>query len=345
MTKQPIPVIIVAGFLGSGKTTLLNHLLHNNAGARIGVVVNDFGSVNIDAMLVAGQVDSTLSLSNGCLCCAVDARGFDAMLARLSRPAARLDLIVVEASGLAEPRELIRLMLASENPAIAYGGLVEVVDGAEFESTRTRHPELDQHLKVADLIVLNKIDRAEDPSGLGRTLTELSAGVPVVPATHGRIDPRMLFDPVRSSADEVMRPRQLSFDDLRHEGHEGRGHCDDHLHAAYESIEFSSAEPLHPRRFLDFLNDRPAGLYRLKGFVHFGVPGHDQKFTLQAVGGFVQFARSRWSSGEARRTQLVLIGARIDAAELRLRLDSCLAPDPDALDERALLPILGYFDP
>lgn len=69
---QSIPVVIVAGFLGSGKTTLLNHLLRDNRGTRIGVVVNDFGAINIDAMLVAGQVDAMVSLGNGCVCCAVD---------------------------------------------------------------------------------------------------------------------------------------------------------------------------------------------------------------------------------------------------------------------------------
>ncbi len=118
---QQIPVVVLAGFLGSGKTTLLNHLLHNRAGTRIGVIVNDFGSIEIDAMTVAGQVGSTVSLGNGCLCCAVDASELDTFLETLTRPSARLDVIVIEASGLAEPQELVRMLLASENPHIRYG--------------------------------------------------------------------------------------------------------------------------------------------------------------------------------------------------------------------------------
>ncbi|WP_030560058.1 GTP-binding protein, partial [Streptomyces exfoliatus] len=106
----------------AGKTTLLNHLLRNRAGNRIGVVVNDFGAIEIDAMTVAGQVGSTVSLGNGCLCCAVDASELDDYLATLTRPAARLDVIVIEASGLAEPRELVRMLLASDNPRVRYGG-------------------------------------------------------------------------------------------------------------------------------------------------------------------------------------------------------------------------------
>lgn len=158
--KQQIPVIVLAGFLGSGKTTLLNHLLRNRAGNRIGVIVNDFGAIEIDAMTVSGQVGSTVSLGNGCLCCAVDASELDTFLETLTGPAARLDVIVIEASGLAEPQELVRMILASENPHIVYGGLVEVVDAAEFDATRERHPEIDRHLAVADLVVLNKTDRA-----------------------------------------------------------------------------------------------------------------------------------------------------------------------------------------
>ena len=91
-----IPVVVLAGFLGSGKTTLLNHLLRTSGGTRIGVVVNDFGRINIDAFAVSAQVDSMVSLSNGCLCCAVDGTELDAMLEKLA--SADLDVIVIEAS-------------------------------------------------------------------------------------------------------------------------------------------------------------------------------------------------------------------------------------------------------
>lgn len=155
---QQIPVVVLSGFLGSGKTTLLNHLLRSARGTRIGVMVNDFGSIEIDAMTVAGQVGSTVSLGNGCLCCAVDASELDTYLEALTRPSAHLDVIVIEASGLAEPQELVRMVLASDNERIVYGGLVQVVDAAEFDATRARHPETDRHLAIADLVVVNKAD-------------------------------------------------------------------------------------------------------------------------------------------------------------------------------------------
>ncbi|MET8498451.1 CobW family GTP-binding protein [Streptomyces microflavus] len=349
---QQIPVVVLAGFLGSGKTTLLNHLLRNRAGTRIGVIVNDFGSIEIDAMTVAGQVGSTVSLGNGCLCCAVDASELDTFLKTLTRPSARLDVIVIEASGLAEPQELVRMLLASENPHILYGGLVEVVDAAEFDATRVRHPEIDRHLAVADLVVLNKTDRVgeAEQERLRERVVELSGPAAVIAAVHGRIDPELLFDPaLRPDGEEKIR--QLTFDDLLRE-EAGHAH-EDHLHAAYESVDFTSDTPMDPRRFMAFLDSRPEGLYRIKGFADFGAGDRDNKYALHAVGRFLRFVPQPWARGEQRLTQLVMIGAGIDAGALRDGLTACRAeplenPDaarasadtPDA--ERSMWGVLRY---
>ncbi|MGA5002466.1 CobW family GTP-binding protein [Streptomyces arboris] len=353
---QQIPVVVLAGFLGSGKTTLLNHLLRNRAGTRIGVIVNDFGSIEIDAMTVAGQVGSTVSLGNGCLCCAVDASELDTYLETLTRPSARLDLIVIEASGLAEPQELVRMLLASENPHILYGGLVEVVDAAEFDGVRERHPEIDRHLAVADLVVLNKTDRVGEgeQERLRRTVAELSGPAAVISAVHGRIDPELLFDPaLRPDGEE--KSRQLTFEDLLRE-EEGDGDHGAHLHAAYESVDFTSDVPLDPRRFIAFLDSRPEGLYRIKGFADFGAGDRDNRYALHAVGRFLRFVPQPWARGEQRLTQLVMIGAGIDVEALRAGLTACRvepgeSPDPartaaDGLDtpdaERAMWGVLRY---
>ncbi|MGW9069589.1 CobW family GTP-binding protein [Streptomyces yangpuensis] len=341
-SRQPIPVVVLAGFLGSGKTTMLNHLLASRGGTRIGVVVNDFGSIEIDAMSVAGQVgDSMVSLGGGCLCCAVDGSELDAYLEKLSAPVHRIDVIVIEASGLAEPQEMIRMLVASENPAVRYGGMVQVVDAAEFDATRARHPETDRHLAVADLVVLNKTDRV-DARERARIETELAAlcapGTPVVGADHGRIDPELLFD--RRPWTETRG--QLSFEDLLAEAG-GHDHCT-HAHAAYESTEFRSELALSPRRFMDFLDRRPTGLYRIKGFVWFGVPGHDERYEIQAVGRFLRFAPQPWGRGEARLTQLVLIGAGTDGEALVRALEACREDAPQDANPESMWGVLRYVD-
>lgn len=346
-SRQPIPVIVLAGFLGSGKTTLLNHLLAHRGGTRIGVVVNDFGSIEVDAMSVAGQVgDSMVSLGGGCLCCAVDGSELDAYLEKLSAPVHRIDVIVIEASGLAEPAEMIRMLMASENPDIRYGGMVEVVDAAEFDATRAKHPETDRHLAVADLVVLNKTDRiaVADRARIEAELAALCApGAPVVGADHGRIDPELLFD--RRPWTETRG--QLSFEDLLteaadHDGHDHGGDHSAHAHAAYESVEFVSEQALSPRRFLDFLDGRPPGLYRIKGFVYFGIPGHEEKYEVHAVGRFLRFAPEPWGKGEARLTQLVLIGSGTDGPALLRELAACREESPQDGRPESMWGVLRY---
>ncbi|WP_369252656.1 GTP-binding protein [Streptomyces sp. R41] len=335
---KQIPVVLLAGFLGSGKTTLLNHLLHRSGGSRIGAIVNDFGAIEIDAMAVAGALgDSTVSLGNGCLCCAVDASELDEYLGRLAQPSTRIDVIVIEASGLAEPQELVRMVLASEHPRIVYGGLVEVVDAAEFGGTREKHPEIDRHLALADLVVVNKVDRAEDGEQVLRVVRELADRAAVVPATYGRIDPELLFD-CRPSEERI---GQLSFDDLHRQTEGDHQDHRDHLHSAYDTLSFSSGVPLSPRRLMDFLDSRPEGLYRIKGYVDFGVQDSVNRYAVHAVGRFLRFYPEPWGRAEARLTQLVLIGSGIDTAALTKELEACTEDAPHA-DEHSMWGVLRY---
>lgn len=337
---QQIPVVVLAGFLGSGKTTLLNHLLHRSGGSRIGAIVNDFGAIEIDAMAVAGALgDSTVSLGNGCLCCAVDASELDQYLERLAEPSLGIDVIVIEASGLAEPQELVRMLLASEHPGVVYGGLVEVIDAVEFDDTRARHPEIDRHLALADLVVVNKLDRAADGDGervlgLVRSLVDRAA---VVPATYGRIDPGFLFD-CRPSEERI---GQLSFDDLHEHGGDDHDDHAGHLHAAYDSLSFVSREPLDPRRLMTFLDSRPEGLYRIKGYVDFGPYDVRNRYAVHAVGRFLRFYPEPWPGGGERLTQLVLIGSGTDAPALGKELEACRSEAPHA-DEHGMWGVLRY---
>lgn len=339
MSTQQIPVVVLAGFLGAGKTTLLNHLLRSARGTRIGVMVNDFGDIGIDAMTVAGQVGSTVSLGNGCLCCAVDASELDEYLEVLTRPESRLDVIVIEASGLAEPQELVRMVLASENERIVYGGLVQLLDAAEFDATRRLHPETDRHLALADLVVVNKADRVSEDRlrAVRDTVAGLAGRAAVVEASHGRIEPELLFDRVVPE-DEI--EGQMSIEDILY------GPGDDthaHPHAAYETLSLTASVPLHPRRLMTFLDSRPGGLYRIKGFVDFGAADPDNRYAVHAVGRFLRFYPEPWPAGEERLTQLVLIGSGIDAAALRKELAACEASGPeDTPDEHGMWGVLRY---
>jgi G3E family GTPase len=291
-------------------------------------------------MAVAGALgDSSVSLGNGCLCCAVDTGELDLYLDRLAQPSAGIDVIVIEASGLAEPQELVRMVLASEQPRVVYGGLVEVVDAVEFDSTRERHPELDRHLALADLVVVNKTDRAEDSERVLRLVRSLADRVAVLPAAFGRIDAEFLFD-CRPAEERI---GQLSFDDLhRHDGEQGNeGPHHPHLHAGYDSLSFRSGVPMNPRRLLEFLDSRPEGLYRIKGYVDFGAADPRNRYAVHAVGRFLRFRPEAWRAGDERLTQVVLIGSGVDTAALRKELEAATDDAPHA-DEHGMWGVLRY---
>jgi G3E family GTPase len=310
------PVLALAGFLGAGKTTLLNHLLRNSRGVRIGALVNDFGAVNIDAMFVAGQVDAMASLSNGCICCAVDASEAAEMLGRLAAVRPALDLIVVEASGIAEPPVLARTIATAGDDRFHYAGMVLVVDAAQ-------PAELGHGVRVADLVVLNKASDG-DAEAVAAAVRAENPRVPLVYTDFARVDPALLIDPPVKRRE---RPAQLSLDELLLE--------DDHHHEhpEYQSVEFSADTPVNPRRFLAFLQDRPVGLYRAKGFVDFGDGG---RYSVQLVGTSLRFEK-RGAAG--RGTTLVLIGTGIDEQVLSAALQACTR---EPADENAMLGVHKY---
>lgn len=372
MSAAPVPVLVLAGFLGSGKTTLLNHLLSHSLGGRLGVIVNDFGAVGIDALMVAGQVDGVVDLGNGCVCCAVDGDDIDEVLERITAAPGGVDAVVIEASGLAEPRSLIRMLVGSDARGVRYGGLIEVVDASAFLETRRSHPELDTHVRLADLVVLGKTDLVS-PAALEEVravLAPLCGPVPVVEAVHGRVDPALLLDEQRRPSAPVAR--QMTIDEMLRDGgapggaEAGGGHADGrpgaparpaddghaHPHAGYDSISFVHDGPLHPRRLIEFLESAPAGLYRTKGVVALADPEDCGTFEVQTVGRYIH-ARRRSVGGAASptgssgphgapATRLVAIGAGIDAAALRASLDDCRVREGEPADEQAMLSVLRY---
>ncbi|MYR04875.1 GTP-binding protein [Gordonia sp. SID5947] len=340
MSRESVPVVLIAGFLGSGKTTLLNHLLRRASGTRIGVLVNDFGSINIDAMLIAGQADGTVSLSNGCVCCSVDAEGVESALTGLLRPSAGIDVIVIEASGIAEPRALIRMITGLADPRLRYGGLAYVVDAAALTGLRRRHPEVDRHIEIADLVVINKADLVDDAelAVVGEIVGAVNDTAPTVVTRDAVIDPGLLFDAADRQRAPVTSDGQLTLDALLAQTDDHSDHA--HLHGSYQSVEFMSEAPLDPRRLSAFLERPPAGCYRIKGVVAFDVPGHRQKYVVHAVGGFVRAQRQPWS-GEPRISNMVVIGAGLDESEVKARLRATV--DDGTPDEHGILSITRYL--
>lgn len=338
MPRPQIPIIVLAGFLGSGKTTVLNHLLRNSRDVRIGVVVNDFGSINIDAMLVGGQTDSMITTSGGCLCCVSDGGEIAGLLDRLAAPAADIDVIVIEASGIAEPGAMVQLVFQALDHRMAYGGLVEVVDAAAFPDSRLEHPELDRHVEVADLVIVNKIDRIDEAerSLRRKEIRELNPVAPILCTAEGRVEPELLYE-------LELRPDHQPMLTLDDHDHDQSDH--DHLHDRFESVSFDTERGLHPRRLMALLDDDLTGVFRIKGLAVFAVPGDRRRYVIGKVGPALRIDPER--RGADRSSRLVLIGAGIDRDRLTERLEACIATDDEAaaLTEDDLMGVLRFSSP
>ena len=189
--EPQVAVTVVGGYLGAGKTTLLNHLL-SVADERVAVLVNDFGSLDIDAQLLDTGDGSTVTLPNGCICCSL-VDGLAGALDDLAELDPRPQRVVIEASGVADPagiaaychRRPYRLDLVVVL-ADALNLRAQVIDEYVGETVRGQ-------LASADLVVLNKADLADVDAAAG-IVAEHAPDVPVIPATHARIDPRVLID-------------------------------------------------------------------------------------------------------------------------------------------------------
>lgn len=307
-----IPVISLTGYLGAGKTTLLNHVLRA-PGARIGVIINDFGELNVDAGLVTGQVDEPVSIAGGCICHLPDDGGLDEALEKLTDPKLALDAIIIEASGVAEPVVVSRMVRFSGVDRVRHGGLVDVIDAVEHFHTVDTMTAPPARYGAASLVVVNKLDRIAPnvrDDALRRIkdrIRECNSDAHVVGAVAGRIDPRLLYD-VTDDGGEI---GQMSFRDLLLDDHH------DHVHA--EAVTVVADGAADPGALVDLLEQPPFGVYRMKGTVAVG----KRHYLVNVVG---TFAHVTTAPAGSRSSHLVAIGTGFDSDEVRARLRVALHP-------------------
>jgi len=342
MTLQKTPVTIVTGFLGSGKTTLISHLIRNAGGRRLAVVVNEFGTLGVDGEILKGCAipdcpeENIIELANGCICCTV-ADDFVPTVETLLAMEPRPDHILIETSGLALPKPLLK---AFDWPAIrsriTVDGVIALADAeavaagrfapdvAAVDAQRAADPSIDHEtplsevfedqIACADLVLLTKADLA-GPEGLAAARAVIAAEaprpLPMVEVTEGVVDVRVLLGLGAAAEDDIAaRPSH-------HDGH------DDHEHDDFDTVVVELGEvadlPALVARIEGMARD--LDILRVKGYV--AVQGKPMRALVQAVGARVrhQFDRA-WKPGEARRTQLVVIAEhdRIDESAIKAAL-------------------------
>jgi cobalamin biosynthesis protein CobW len=328
-----IPVTIVTGFLGAGKTTLIRHLLANPGGRRLAVLVNEFGSMGVDGEILRGCADENcpeeaiLELANGCICCTV-ADEFIPTMEKLLAMEKKPDHILIETSGLALPKPLLK---AFDWPAIrsrvTVDGVVALAD-AESVSSGQFAPEQGRNgnahdtplsevfgdqMACADLILLSKADLAgEEKLAKAREViaAELPRAVPMLPVTEGAIDAKILLGLSAAAEDDVaQRPSH-------HDGEEEHEH-DDFATIVVELPEQESAAP-----FLAAIETlaREQRILRMKG--HVSIAGKPMRLLVQTVGARVRSQFDKPWDGAPRTSRLVVIAERgdLNAAKIRAAL-------------------------
>ena len=331
--RRSTPILILTGFLGTGKTSLLNHLLANNQGLKIGVLINDFGDINIDAMLVSAQTDTALELSNGCICCQVDDETVDDAISQLANRDRRLDYIIIEASGVADPRDLATTIRLKKSDYSHFDTLVTVVDSLNFEKNNQASPRALDNLAIADLVIVNKTDLV-DPAKLKLVLKGVGLAAPkarILPAVHGRVDWRLLLDLDTKPSDQLkLAPAEA--DDHDH----------DHHHPNFQSVSFTTDRPFDPTKFEAWAGALKPNIFRTKGIIFFGLKGAEQKFIFQAVGSRFSLKLDEWREDETPTTKLVVIGLDFDPADIRRQLEDLVDAHPDAVTADTLMDIFQY---
>jgi cobalamin biosynthesis protein CobW len=326
-----IPATVITGFLGAGKTTLIRGLLQNPGGRRLALIINEFGDVGVDGAVLKGCGDETcpedrvIELANGCLCCTV-ADDFVPALETLLNRADPPDHIIIETSGLALPKPLVRAFTwPAVRSRVTVDGVVAVVaadavaegrfapdaaalalqkaameagDGTVEHETPVQEVFEDQVL-CADLILVSKTDLVE--AGLAAVADTVKAlrptAPPLVRVAHGDVDPNVLLG-LSAAAEADIESRVSHHDDE-----------EDHDHDDFTSFVAELPSQADPEALVRHLVEvaQRFGILRLKGFVD--VPGKPMRLLIQGVGSRIQTSYDRlWAPDEARRSRLVVIG-------------------------------------
>ncbi len=326
-----IPVTVITGFLGAGKTTLIRHLMANPQGKRLAVLVNEFGTVGVDGDILKScadencPVENIVELANGCICCTV-ADDFIPTIEALMALPKRPDHILIETSGLALPKPLLK---AFDWPAIrsriTVDGVVTVADAEAVaagrfapdedavEAQRAADESLDHEtplsevfedqISCADIVLLSKADLA-GAAGLAaaRAVIEAEAPrkLPILAMEEGRIDPRLILG-LNSAAEDDLAARPS-----HHDGH------DDHEHDDFDTVVIELPEVDDPEQLMAAIIrlSREQNILRVKGYV--AVSGKPMRMLVQAVGERVRTQYDRAWGDQPRRSQLVVIGEHDD---------------------------------
>jgi len=325
MTRNgPLPLLLLTGFLGSGKTTTLGHWLsHTDVPLkRTAVIINDFGSVNVDAALLARRQLELRSITGGCVCC----QSFEDLVSQVAALADNpdFDLVWIETSGLADPEEVLDHLSAPElHDRTVIRRMILVVDGSDFPCSWRGRAVQEEQVRYADLIVLNKTDRIDEAARqrVEISLRKINPSAQIVTTRHGEVAPELLSEgqgeTSRHHSSDGHRPPLQAEHEHRHtdDGHRRPLQGDDLPHAA-STLFLPLASPVERTAFQRFLGSLPTSVFRAKGFIRLAEsPG--QLHTFQQVRDQAELLLLPLENDAEITAGLVFIGPHLDEKQIR----------------------------
>ncbi|MFS8854940.1 GTP-binding protein, partial [Synechococcus sp. H55.2] len=194
--KRGLPVTIITGFLGSGKTTLLNHILSNQKGMRTAVLVNEFGEIGIDGELIVSSEEDLVELNNGCICCTIRDDIAESVL-RLMERSAKIDYLVVETTGLADPLPVALTFLGPElRDLTRLDSIITLVDATNFAPDLFNSDVAYSQIAYGDVILLNKTDLVEptEIERLEKRIREIKEDARILRTVNSAVPLELILD-------------------------------------------------------------------------------------------------------------------------------------------------------